>query len=318
MRVFVTGASGWIGSPVVEELISSGHEVVGLARSEESADAVTKLGAEVHRGSLDDLESLRKGAADADGVIHLAFDHDLAFASGNFEGAALADRRAIETFADVLAGTDRPLVIASGTLGLSVGRIGTEHDGHGEANAPQAPGPRARWENAELTLSLASRAIRSSVVRLPPTNHGDGDKGFISLLVNFARAHGVAGILGDGSNRWPAVHRLDSAHLFRLAVESAPAGSTLHAVAEEGVPLRDIAEVIGRHLNVPVAEIAPERAAEHFHFLAGFVGVDSPASSVITREAPQLGAHATGTHRRPRRRSLLPRAFGLIRVGATS
>jgi nucleoside-diphosphate-sugar epimerase len=285
MRIFVTGASGWIGSAVVAELIDSGHEVIGLARSELSAAALSAAGARVHRGSLDDLDSLRDGASAFDGVIHFAFNHDLAF-SGDFKGAADADRRAVEAFGDALAGSDRPLVIASGTLGLSVGRIASELDGHGSETplAAHGEGPRTRWETSEYTLALASRNVRSSVVRLPPTNHGDGDTGFIATLVNIARASGVAGYLDDGSNRWPAVHRLDSAHLFCLAVESAPAGSTLHAVADQGVPLRDIAAVMGQHLSVPVESIPAERAAEHFTWLAGFVGVDSPASSAITRE----------------------------------
>jgi nucleoside-diphosphate-sugar epimerase len=287
MRVFVTGASGWIGSAVVEELIDSGHEVLGLARSDESAAAIVAAGAKAHRGSLDDLESLKSGASATDGVIHLAFNHEVAF-SGNFKAAADSDRRAIEIFADVLARSDRPLVIASGTLGLSVGHLATELDGHelasGTPLAGHGEGPRMRHETAEFTLALASRNIRSSVVRLPPTNHGDGDNGFIARLVGIARETGVAGYLGDGSNRWPAVHRLDSAHLFRLAVESAPAGSTLHAVADEGVPFREIAAVMGRHLNVPVEVIPADKAGEHFIWLAGFVGIDSPASSAITRE----------------------------------
>ncbi len=286
MRIFVTGASGWIGSAVVEELVDSGHDVVGLARSESSAIALTAAGVHVLRGSLEDLDSVRRGAIDSDGVIHLAFNHELAF-SGNFKAAADADRRAMESFADALAGSDRPLVIASGTLGLSVaGRPATELDGHG-SEAPlgaQGEGPRARWESAEYTLSLASRGVRSVVVRLPPTNHGVGDTGFIPALITIARTTGVAGYLGDGSNRWPAVHRLDSAHLFCLAVENAPAGTTLHAVADEGVPLREIAGVMGRHLGVPVESIPAEKAAEHFTWLAGLVGVDSPASSAITRE----------------------------------
>jgi nucleoside-diphosphate-sugar epimerase len=285
MRVFVTGASGWIGSAVVPELIGAGHQVTGLARSEASAAALTAAGAQVHRGTIDDLDGLRSAAAASDGVIHLAFKHDIAF-SGGFRDAADADRRAVETFGEVLAGSDRPFLIASGTLGLSLGRPATERDGHDadEARAAMAEGPRTRWETSELVLSLASRGVRSSIVRLPPTNHGDGDNGFMAALVGIARDKGVSGYIGDGTNRWPAVHRLDSAHLFRLALEKAPAGSTLHAVADEGVPIRDIAEVIGRHLNLPVVPVSPEDAGEHFTWLAGFLAIDSPASSTLTRE----------------------------------
>jgi len=285
MRVFLTGASGWIGSAVVPELLGAGHQVVGLARSDASADALTAAGAEAHRGTLDDLEGLRDAAGASDGVIHLAFKHDLAF-SGDFQGAADADRRAVETLGETLAGSDRPLVIASGTLFLAPGRVATEQDGHGPASAMAGlgGGPRTRWETAELALSLASRGVRSSIVRLAPTNHGDGDNGFLATLVGIARERGVSGYIGDGTNRWPAVHRLDSARLFRLALEQAPAGSTLHAVADEGVPIRDIAEVIGRHLEVPVDSIAPEQAGKHFTWLAGFLAADSPASSALTRE----------------------------------
>jgi len=224
MRVFVTGASGWIGSAVVPELLGAGHQVIGLARSDASADALVAAGAEVHRGTLDDLDSLRSGAAASDGVIHLAFKHELAF-SGDFEGAADADRRAVETLGEQLAGSDRPFMIASGTLGLAPGRVATERDGHGPDAAVAVPGggPRTRWATAELVLSLASRGIRSSIVRLAPTNHGDGDNGFMATIVGIAVEQGVSGYIGDGTNRWPAVHRLDTARLVRLALEKAPA-----------------------------------------------------------------------------------------------
>jgi len=285
MRVFVTGASGWIGSAVVPELIGAGHQVVGLARSDASATALAAAGAEVRRGTLDDLDVLRSAADASDGVIHLAFKHDIAF-SGDFQAAADADRRAVETFGEALAGSDRPLVVASGTLGLAPGRVATERDGHDldPAAAATGGGPQTRHATAEFALSLASRNVRSSIVRLSPTNHGDGDHGFLAAIVGIARDKGVSGYIGDGSSRWPAVRRLDSAHLFRLAVEGAPAGSTLHAVGDEGVPIRDIAEVIGRHLDLAVVSIAPEDAAEHFTWLADFLALDSPASSTLTRE----------------------------------
>jgi nucleoside-diphosphate-sugar epimerase len=283
MRFFVTGASGWIGSAVVPELIGSGHQVVGLARSEASAAALRAAGAEVELGTLDDLDTLHQAAAASDGVIHLAFNHDIAF-TGDFEGAADADRRAVEAFGDALAGSDRPLVIASGLLGLTPGKTATERDGQSTEISAMGRGPETRHGTADLTLSFAARQVCSSIVRLPPTCHGDGDNGFMAALVGIARAKGVSGYVGDGANRWPASHRLDAARLFSLAADDAPAGSTLHAVAEEGVPIRDVAEVIGRHLDLPVVSIASEDVADHFGFLARFVGLDSPASSVLTRE----------------------------------
>jgi nucleoside-diphosphate-sugar epimerase len=284
MRVFVTGASGWIGSAVAPELIGTGHQVTGLARSEASAAALAEAGAQVQRGTIDDLDIMRSAAIASDGVIHLAFKHDIAF-SGGFEAAADADRRAVETLGDALAGSGRPFVIASGTLMLAPGRVATERDGRAPSSAAHlSGGPYTRATTAQVTLSLASRDVRSSVVRLPPTVHGEGDHGFMATLVSIAREKGASGYIGDGANRWPAVHRLDAAHLFRLAVEKAPPGSALHAVADEGVPVRNIAEVIGRHLNVPVISVPPDRAGEHFGWLASFLGVDAPASSALTRE----------------------------------
>ncbi|MFI9251970.1 SDR family oxidoreductase [Streptomyces sp. NPDC053069] len=279
MRIFVTGASGWIGSAVVPELIEAGHQVVGLARSDASAAALTAAGAEVVRGTVEDLAVLQDAAAASDGVIHLAFQHDIAF-SGDFRGAAEADRRAVDAFGEALAGTGRPFVLASGMAGLAPGRVATERDMPAFDGSPVT----IRAVTAQEVLGFAARGIRSSVVRLSPTCHGEGDNGFMAMLVALARQKGVSGYIGDGANRWPAVHRLDAAHLFRLAVERAPAGSVLHGAAEEGVTIRAVAEVIGRHLDVPVASLAPEAAAEHFTWLAGFLGFDVPVSSTLTRE----------------------------------
>ena len=293
MRIFVTGASGWIGSAVVPELIGAGHQVVGLARSEASAAALTAAGAEVQPGTLDDLDVLRQAADASDGVIHLAFKHELAF-GGDFEGAATADRQAVEAFGDALAGSDRPFVLASGLLGITPGRLATEEDGLVDdldvAGIPS--GPRMRQGTANLTASFASRGVRSSVVRLPPTVHGEGDNGFMAIIVGIARAAGMSGYLGDGTSRWPAVHRSDAARLFRLATEQAPAGSILHAAGEEGVEIRAVAEVIGGKLGIPVGAVAPEDAEQHFMFLAHFLGLDSPASSARTRQ--MLGWEPTG------------------------
>lgn len=284
MRVFMTGASGWIGSAVVPELIDAGHQVVGLARSDGSAEALAAAGAGVLRGELDDLDILRDAAAEADGVVHLAFKHDIAF-SGRFQDAATADRRAVETFGEALVGSGKPFVIASGTLGLAPGRVATEEDGQSRDWPVPFDAARARLATALMTIGFASRDVRSSVVRFPPTVHGEGDHGFMAALVGIARDKGVSGYIGDGANRWPAVHRADAAHLVRLALESAPAGSTLHAVGEEGVPIRDVADAIGRRLGLPVASVSAEDADAHFAWLGGLVGVDGPASSALTRAA---------------------------------
>jgi nucleoside-diphosphate-sugar epimerase len=278
MRVFVTGASGHLGSVVVPELLQAGHEVVGLARSEASAATVTALGADVRRGDLDDLGGLREAAAAADGVIHLAYKHD-AMIAGDFAGAVAADLAAVQALADVLADTGKPLVGTSGTLMLTFAgleRTGTEDD-------VVAAGPRVDAEN--LVIGLAERGVRSSVVRLPPVVHSTTDQhGFIPTLIAIARAKGVSGYLGDGANRWPAGHTLDAGRLYRLALDKAPAGSRLHAVGDEGIPVRRIAETIGRHLGVPTASIQPEEAEAHFGFLSALVARDNPTSSARTQQ----------------------------------
>jgi nucleoside-diphosphate-sugar epimerase len=278
MRVFVTGASGWIGSAVVAELIGAGHQVVGLARSDASAAAVAASGAEVRRGSLEDLDVLRAGAAAADGIVHTAYRHDLVF-SGDMLGAGQADRRAVEALGEALAGTARPLVIASGTPGLTPGVTGSEDDA---ADPVAAVWPRVLSER--IAPALAARRVRCSVVRSAPSVHGEGDYGFVPVLIGIARARGVSAYIEEGGNRWAAVHRLDAARLFRMALETVPAGSVLHAVGEEGVTARAIAERIGRGLQLPVVSIPRERAVEHFGQFAQFFGADLPASSALTRE----------------------------------
>ena len=282
MRVFVTGGSGWIGAAVVPELIGAGHEVTALARSDSSASALAAMGATVSRGTLDDLDVLSSAASASDGVIHLAFKHDLAF-TGDVDGALDANRRAIDTLGEALAGSGRPLVIASGVLGLAPGRVATERDGRDPVPSG-ATGLSRRLEAEQAALALADDGVRAAAVRIAATCHGKGDNGFMAAIVGIARARGVSAYLGDGRNRWPAVHRLDTARLFRLAIEEAPGGAILHAVGDEGVPVGQVAEVVGRHLDVPVTAIPDDAAAEHFGFLAGFIGVDSPASSALTQE----------------------------------
>jgi nucleoside-diphosphate-sugar epimerase len=282
MRVFVTGASGHIGLPVVRELLGAGHEVVGLARSEASADKLSSAGAEVRHGTLDDLDGLREAASNADGVIHLAFKHDLAFAGGDFMGAIAADLRAIEAIGEALAGSQKPFVNTTGTMLLAHsvhGRACTEDD---EAKA--GGNPRVASEN--LSLAFAKRGVRTSIVRLAPTVHSSLDHhGFIPMIVDAARKNGFSAYFGEGSTRWPAVHTLDAARLYRLALEKAPAGSRLHAAADEGVPFRAIAEAIGRGLHVPAKSVPVEKAADIF---GGFIGMiaqlDNPTSSARTRE----------------------------------
>jgi nucleoside-diphosphate-sugar epimerase len=289
MRVFVTGASGWVGRGLVPELLTAGHEVIGLARSDASAKALQAAGVEVRLGSLDDLDTLRDAARSSDGVIHLAFKHDIAFA-GDFAGATAADRRAIEAFGEALADSGKPFVLASGilgVLGLPPGVVATERDGLAAADSDRdvpMSGANDRMANAHFTQALAGHGIRSSIVRLPPSTHGDGDNGFMPTAIGFARQKGAAVYVGDGANRWPAVHRDDAARLFRLAFESAPAGSVLHAVGDEGVPIREVAEIFAAQLSIPAVSVTPDQAGEYLGFLGRFWGFDGPACAQITRD----------------------------------
>jgi len=281
MRIFLTGATGFIGSAILPELINAGHQVVGLARSDASAKSLAAAGAQVHRGSIEDLDSLRSGASAADGVIHTAFNHDFSKWAENCEN----DRLAIEALGTALAGSNRPLVVTSGT-GLV-----TRPDGRpaAEDDAPTSTVPRIKSE--EAANAMAARGVHVSVVRLPPSVHGDGDHGFVPTLVRIAREKRAAAYVGEGSNRWPAVHRLDAAHLYRLVLEKGAAGARYHGVGEEGIPFRDIATVIGQRLNVPVVSKTPEEAAEHFGWFSHFAALDTPASSENTQK--ELGWRPT-------------------------
>ena len=274
MRVFLTGATGFIGEAIVRELLPAGHQVLGLARSDAAADTLARLGVEAHRGDLSETESLVAGARACDGVIHTAFIHDFSA----YATAAETDRRAVAAMTAALEGSGKPFVLTSGTALLAPGRIGTEDD------AP-APGSAASLRAAaEATaLAAAARGVRASVVRLPPSVHGTGDHGFVPTLIDIARRTGVSAFIGDGANRWPAVHRLDAARLFRLALERAAPGAGLHAVAEEGVPLAAIAQAIGTGLGVSVRSLARDQAGAHFDWIAAFVAIDNPTSSALTR-----------------------------------
>lgn len=273
MRVFVTGASGWVGTAVVKELLASGHHVVGLARSEEGAKKVADLGADVLRGSLDDVDGLRQAAAQADGVIHTAFNHDFSRLAENCE----QERRAIDAMGAALQGSGRPFVVTSGVALLAPGRVTSEDD---PTRIPSESFPRS----PEITAgAFEEHGVRVAAIRLAPTVHGIGDKGFVPRLIEIAREKGVSAYVGEGRNRWPAVHRLDAAHLYRLALEHGATGGPFHAIAEEGVPMKEIAEAIGLGLNMPVVSKSLEDAAEHFGWFARFASVDCPSSSTRTR-----------------------------------
>ena len=277
MLIFVTGATGFIGSAVVLELLGAGHQVLGLSRSEKGDQALIAAGAQVHRGALDDLDSLRRGAAAADGVIHLAFVHDFS----QYQAAGETDRRAIEALGAALAGSGKPLVVTAGLASFGLGRPATEADTPAASPRPSEP----------VGLAQVAQGVRATVVRLAPSVHGAGDYAFLPMLINLARQKGESAYVGEGLNRWSAVHRLDAARLFRLALERGVAGGIYHGVADEGIPVRDIAAVIGRHLHVPVVAKSPAEAAAHFDWMARFAAADMAASS--TRTQQELGWHPT-------------------------
>lgn len=275
MRIFLTGATGLVGSAIVQELLGAGHQVLGLARSEASAGALVAAGAQAHRGDLDDLDSLRSGAAASDGVIHTGFNHDFS----KFAASCESDKRAIETLGAALEGSDRPLLVTSGLATLASGRLATEED---PAVPPSASYARASEATA---LELASRGVRAAVIRLPPSVHGEADhSGFIPMLIAKSRENGVSAYVGEGLNCWSAVHQLDAASLYLLALEKSAAGDRFHGVADESVPIRQIAEAIGRGLNVPAVSQTPEEVAEHLAWLSGLLGTDLSASSALTKE----------------------------------
>ena len=275
MRIFVTGATGFIGSALVPELIHAGHQVLGLARSDAAARSLAAAGAQVHRGDVEDLDSLRSGAVTSDGVIHTGFIHDFA----RFKEVCEIDRRAIEALGTALVGTDRPLIITSGAALVAPGQIVIE-DMAPTLDSTAMP----RVASEEAAQAVAARGVRLSIVRLSPSVHGEGDHGFLPILISLAREKGMSAYVGEGLNRWTAVHRLDAAHLFRLAIEQDSPGARYHGVAEEGIAFRDIAEAIGRRLNVPVVAQSPEEAADHFGWFAHFAGLDCPASSKLTQD----------------------------------